>query len=337
MRISLSLSVLAALQVSCVYAEESRRFLKGKKSVNKGKSSKSNKKGKKKKGKKNLLKEIPIDDEEEWGEPDWLKIIEGAFPPWEVDGPCASLTAVGETTFDVDPPSVVGSQEGKFNPCYYTKRFAGFDPVLGGYPTPIDTKYPYEFAAPFLGQPGDGSVHHCPPRQVVDPNSYDVGSCPKLGHTCGPDCAVISNEYGIGHIPPFVPLAAVKMAYDSGEHDVCADWFTDKSCNIRKDALDDIVYEYFGDGDTIKFTPPILIDGKPSPTYYKLEYIGDPSSGPNAEFKGPHYCVKGATNVWGDFCPYIQTGASGFRRRETVKSLILAWFGDDKISSYFFL
>jgi len=33
-------------------------------------------------------------------------------------------------------------------------------PALGGYPTPVDTKYVYEFAAPFLKQPGDGSVHH---------------------------------------------------------------------------------------------------------------------------------------------------------------------------------
>mmetsp|Transcript_24372 Transcript_24372/g.30642 ORF Transcript_24372/g.30642 Transcript_24372/m.30642 type:complete len:402 (+) Transcript_24372:64-1269(+) len=298
MKLVLTLGILVALQVSCSDAEE--RLLKG---------SKRKKKNKKGKNKKIKLKEIPIDEEEEWGEPDWLKIIEGAFPPWEVDGPCASLTAVGETTFDVPPPKVVGSQEGKFNPCYYTKRFAGLDPTLGGYPTPIDTKYPYEFASGFFGQPGDGSVHHCPLTDSVDPNTYDVGSCPKLGHTCGKDCAVISDDYGIGHIPPFVPLAAVKMAYNSGEYDVCADWFSDQSlCNIKKEALDDIVYKYFGDGSTIKFTPPILIDDKPSPTYYKLEYIGDPSAGPKSESKGPHYCVKGATNVWGDFCPYIETG-----------------------------
>jgi len=48
------------------------------------------------------------------------------------------------------------------------------DPALGGYPTPVDTKYVYEFAAPFLKQPGDGSVHHC----AYD--ASDVGACPKV-------------------------------------------------------------------------------------------------------------------------------------------------------------
>lgn len=143
MRTYLSLSVQAALQVSRSYAEQ-RRYLKGNR---KKKGGKKNRKGK---NKNNNLKEIPIDEEEEWGEPDWLKIIESAFPPWEIDGPCASLRAVGETTFDVQPHGVVGSQERKFNPCYYTKRFAGLDPTLGGYPTPFDTKYPYEFASGFL-------------------------------------------------------------------------------------------------------------------------------------------------------------------------------------------
>ena len=264
------------------------------------KGGKKGKQSKHKKGKKNKkLKKIPIDKDEPWGEPDWLKIIEGAFPPWEVDGPCASLTAVGETEYDVRPPTSSKNKQGKWNPCYYTKRFAGLDHTLGGYPTPIDTKYPYEFASGFFGQPGDGSVKHCPLREEVDPSSYDVGSCPKLGQCVGQkDCATISNDYGIGHIPPFVPLAAIKMAYNSRKHDVCADWFTNRSCNIKKDALDDIVYEYFGDDDTIKFTPPILIDGKPSPTYYKLEYIGEPSAGTNSQSKGPHYCVKGAENVW---------------------------------------
>ena len=69
-----------------------------------------------------------------------------------------------------------------------------------------------------------------------------------------------------------VPLAAVKNAYNSCEHDVCADWFhfETSGCNIKKSVLDELVYEYFGDGNTIKFQPPILIDGQPSTTYFKV-------------------------------------------------------------------
>jgi hypothetical protein len=33
---------------------------------------------------------------------------------------------------------------------YYTKAFAGLDPMEGGCPTPIDVKCPYEVAAPFF-------------------------------------------------------------------------------------------------------------------------------------------------------------------------------------------
>ena len=49
-------------------------------------------------------------------------------------------------------------------------------------------------------------MHHCPGvdglSSAVDSN-INIGSCPKLGATCGPDCAVIDNTYGIGPIPPF--------------------------------------------------------------------------------------------------------------------------------------
>jgi len=256
-----------------------------------------------------FLEDIPIDTEEDFGEPDWLKVIEIAFPPWEVDGPCAALDEVA-STLATEAPSVVGSTDGKFNPCYYTKRFAGLNPDLGGYPTPIDTHYPYEFAAPFMGQPGDGSVKHCPLDS--DPN-IAIGSCPKLGTTCGKDCAVISDDYGIGHIPPFVPLSALKQAYNSCEYDICNDWFdyNTNGCNIKKSVLDEVVYKYFGDEDTIKFRPPILLDGVPSDTYFKLEYIADPSAGPNSVSRGPHYCSKEVADedlAWGDFCPYIHTG-----------------------------
>ena len=51
------------------------------------------------------------------------------------------------------------------------------------------------------------------------------------------------------------------------------DWFhfETNGCNL-KSVLDKLVYEYFGEGSTIKYQPPILIDGEPSSTYYRLEY-----------------------------------------------------------------
>jgi hypothetical protein len=37
--------------------------------------------------------------------------------------------------------------------------------------------------------------------------------------------------------------------------------------DIKKDVLDGLVYKYFGNGDQIKFQPPILLDGAPSNMY----------------------------------------------------------------------
>ena len=124
------------------------------------------------------LDPIPI-RADDFDEPDWETILELAFPTWATPANgCPRLGALGGTLLPEYSEYPI-PEEGKFNPCYYTKAFAGLDPMLGGYPTPIDTKYAYEFAAPFLKQPGDGSVHHCAHDAV------DVGACPKLGNTCG--------------------------------------------------------------------------------------------------------------------------------------------------------
>mmetsp|Transcript_4917 Transcript_4917/g.6158 ORF Transcript_4917/g.6158 Transcript_4917/m.6158 type:complete len:247 (-) Transcript_4917:735-1475(-) len=150
------------------------------------------------------LEPIPV-NEDDFGEPDWEAILELAFPTWAppANG-CPRLKELGGDFvegYDVFPTP----EDGKFNPCYYTKAFAGLDPKLGGYPTPIDTHYPYEFAAPFMMQPGDGSTHHC------QQDAIDIGACPKLGKDCGPDCASITDNYGIGHIPPFGKLVEIEM------------------------------------------------------------------------------------------------------------------------------
>jgi hypothetical protein len=110
-----------------------------------------------------------------------------------------------------------------------------------------------------------------------------------------------------------VPLAAVKNAYNSCTEDICADWFhfETSGCNIKKSVLDELVYNEFGDAETIKFQPPILIDGVPSNTYFKLEYGGESPACDDGNCRGPHYCSKevaDAGEIWGDFCPYVHTG-----------------------------
>jgi hypothetical protein len=258
------------------------------------------------------LDPIPI-NAEDFGEPDWETIIELAFPTWQVpEGGCPRLDSVdGDLLSGFEFPT---PEEGKFNPCYYTKAVAGLDPMKGGYPTPIDTHYPYEFAAPFLKQPGDGSTHHCPTDAV------NIAECPKLGNTCGPDCATITDDYGIGHIPPFVPLAAIRKAYNACKQDVCDTWFhfETNGCNIKKSVLDEIVYEYFGEDGTVKYQPPILIEGEPSNTYFRLEYGGESPACDGGNCRGPHYCsvdVADAGIIWGDFCPYVHTGENSGKYR----------------------
>ena len=146
--------------------------------------------------KQDELQPIPT-NKDDFDEPDWEAILEIAFPTWATpEKGCPRLDALGGS-LESDLSEYPDPEAGKFNPCYYTKAFAGLDPMLGGYPTPIDTRYVYEFAAPFLKQPGDGSVHHCAHDAV------DIGACPKLQNTCGKDCAAITEENGIGHIPPF--------------------------------------------------------------------------------------------------------------------------------------
>lgn len=277
--------------------------------------------------------DLPIDTDD-FNHPDWKAIIEKAFPPWKVPrGGCPRLKEVGgslEKKFSRGKvPFAIGAkfpvpEEGKFNPCYYTKAFAGLDPKKGGYPTPIDTKYVYEFAAPFFGQPGDGSTHHCPMN--ADPLT-PVQSCPKVGTGgCGEgvkDCNVITDEFGIGHVPPFVPLAAVRNAFLGCEEDVCQ-WFDDdvNQCNIKKSVLDRLVTKTFGTEDgKIKFTPPKILDDLPATdpksTYYKLEYLDDPEGCKYNNCRGPHYCSKEAAeeDIWGDFCPYIHTGENSGQYR----------------------
>ena len=73
--------------------------------------------------------------------PEITEVMELAFPTWNVDKKGKRVEGGG-----------------KWNPNYLTKRWNGLDPALGGYPTPIDTRYPFEFAAAFKGESDDTYV-----------------------------------------------------------------------------------------------------------------------------------------------------------------------------------
>jgi hypothetical protein len=261
---------------------------------------------------KSITEEVPV-KAADFGEPDWKAIIETAFPVWATPpAGCPRLDKVGGSLvagYETFPTP----EADKFNPCYYTKAFAGLDPMKGGYPTPIDTHYPYEFAAPFFMQPGDGSTHHCP---INSPKDTKIQSCPKVKESCGPDCLTITDKYGIGHIPPFVTLNAVKKGYYDCAEDICQNWFdfNTNGCNIKPSKLDELIFKEFSkDGDKIQYGPPKLgADGNPSPFYYELEYLGDCK-----DCFGPHYCSEeaAAEEIWGDFCPYVHVGENAGQYR----------------------
>lgn len=99
---------------------------------------------------------------------------------------------------------------------------------------------------------------------------------------------------------------------------MCNDWFDSDSdsCSISKPALDEMVLKYFGEEEdtVVKFQPPILIDGEPSSTYYRLEYLGKSPECDAGNCRGPHYCseeVADAGNIWGtyisDVCQHISS------------------------------
>ena len=122
-------------------------------------------------------------------------LIEAAFPTWCIDE--------DEQRIDIDDVFFCddGTPNGRFSPLYFSKEFSGSYPALGGYPTNIDTQYPFEFAAPYLGQACAGSSHHCP--QDFDGANENCKTCPKVE---------TKNDYGPkgpGHIPPHITLAAV--------------------------------------------------------------------------------------------------------------------------------
>jgi hypothetical protein len=152
---------------------------------------------------------------------------------------------------------------GRVGCCYYTKRFAGLDPHPRATLPRLIQDTTAEFAAPFCSTWVD--QHHCPLTRHWIPHwsLSKVNKCPD-GEK---DCVVIGDEYGIGHIR-IRPSQPSRMKCGRRRS---AETFVDLvrpviwgRCDIKKDVLDQLFTNCFGDGTQIKFQPPILIDGAPS-------------------------------------------------------------------------
>jgi hypothetical protein len=216
--------------------------------------------------------------------PDIQTLIDTAFPPWDID---ANENRIAGT--------------GKWNPIYLTKRWNGLDASKGGYPTEVDTRYPFYYAAAFLGQPGGGGNRHCPKDA---PDDHPIHKCPKVETASDNDA-----QYGPGHIPPHISLSSVRRGYAAACNDASmnvADWFDFTSatpCDIKSDKLLELVRRYYPRDPVTGANPEYPKPNVPgAPEFYELEFPSETGS--------PHYCTAEylALDLNSDFCPYIYEG-----------------------------
>jgi len=251
-------------------------------------------------------------------------LIERAYPTWCMD--------INENRLPDLETCEDGSPNGRWSPLYFNKQHSGADPALGGYPGNLDIAYPFEYAAPYMGQACAGSPHIC--NEEFDGSSINCKKCPKL--TTMDD----SGPYGPGHVPPHIALAALSWAYQEGKGGDPADWFDfdSSACRVIPYKLYQLIRIYFPreDDGNVYYPPPFSVAGGA----YPLEFVnltgescikegekhstagfldcfenhsGDIDQYPNYLKVGhgsPHYCtIEGkAANVNDDYCPYIFFG-----------------------------
>ena len=226
--------------------------------------------------------------------PDIRTLLNTAFPVWNVND-------AGER--------IEGG--GKWNPLYYTKKYDGLDPSLGGYPTDIDVGYPFYYAAPFLGQPGAGTPHHCPENAPAD---IKIQTCPKM------ETDSDNGPNGPGHIPPPITLAAVRHTIkdDCPSMEDMKSWFDydQYRCLMTPETLLAMVRRYYPrDPETGKADYPSPADPNSS-TYYELEFPGPQG--------GAHWCTDEFVQAdhWADFCPYVYEGENAGQYQHPHISLV---------------
>lgn len=262
----------------------------------------------------------------------WAAFVESAFPTWCIDE--------DENRLDSLDTCADGTTNGRYDPLYLTKWFGGEDPALGGYPTDVDTRYPFYYASGFFGQACAGGNAHC--SFDFDGSKHNCAKCGKIvtDSDDGPN--------GPGHVPPHIGLAALTRAYHDGGFGDVTTWFdyAQHGCRVLPSVLLPMIRKYFprdADGKA-SYPPPFTADGgvgdKNGISYpYPLEYVNlvgdtciqEQTKFPTAEcyevhsssngvddypsylkpgHGSPHYCSVEAmdADVYKDWCPYVFFG-----------------------------
>jgi len=262
----------------------------------------------------------------------WEAFVKDVFPTWCVDVNDERIDEGNDFCAD-------GSPNGRWTPFYLTKWHGGEDPRLGGYPTDIDTRYPFYYGSGFFGQAGAGGNAHC--SVEFDGSKNHPGKCGKIktNDDNGPN--------GPGHVPPHIGLAALTRTYYEANGDA-EEWFDYdmNGCRVLPHKLLQMVRNYFPrDPDKENqpdYPPPFTDEGgvggsNPSGSYaYPLEFVNLVGQSctdeqvifPSAECStdsaadneypeyleaghgSPHYCstLAKAADVSNDWCPYIFFG-----------------------------
>lgn len=283
----------------------------------------------------------------------WVDFVEKAFPTWCIDDDEIRLTDI---TICSD-----GTTNGRWDPLYLTKWRGGEDPALGGYPTDIDTRYPFYYGSGFFGQACAGGNSHC--SFDFDGGKNNCAKCGKIAtdNDDGPN--------GPGHVPPHIGLAALTRAYHDGGFGEVSTWFdfSQNSCRVLPNVLLTMIRTYFprnADG-SVGYPPPFTIDGGPGApdgtSYpYPLEFVnlvGDSCAGEQGKFPSaqcyeqhsggtisdypeyleaghgsPHYCSVGAkaADVNKDWCPYIFFGPNRgkYRHPHVAYAAVETWLAN---------
>lgn len=287
----------------------------------------------------------------------WVDFVESIFPTWCIDEN-GNRIEEGDTCSD-------GTQNGRWDPFYLTKWHGGEDPSLGGYPTDVDTRYPFYYASGFFGQACAGGNAHC--SFDFDGSKHNCAKCGKIVTTDddGPN--------GPGHVPPHIGLAALTRAYHDGGFGEVASWFDyeQNACRILPTALLPMIRKYFPrdmDGKA-SYPPPFTTEGGPgatgNTTYpYPLEFVnlvgegctkeqekfpsadcyethssGSPDDYPdyldNTGHGSPHYCTPEgmAADVNKDWCPYIFFGPNRgkYRHPHIAFAAVETWLANKVI------
>ena len=175
-----------------------------------------------------------------------------------------------------------------------TKKFDGQAAALGGYPTPIDVGYPFEYPAPFFGQPGAGTPFHCP---LDAPWDVQVGKCPAV-ETVSDD-----GPEGPCYIPPHIAVHALMRAHVGCEMATIDRWFT-HGCRVPAAELLAVIRRDFPRPWFAKHSdyPPSSAKGIYNMSVATLEFPSPSGS--------PHWCEPAylAANKWADYCPYHSNG-----------------------------